>query len=287
MAEDNTPAPGLTQGPGEDTSAGVNAKIRNNILGAAQKMAGSLGGSAANPKDPPVYLGFELTDADLKEARSQGATVTNYLPASQVTQQFYGWDEATKNKFLMQLSLAGYDNVDQAPDGKLAELWGAYVDQAGKYNAAGVKMTPWDILAKDIRQKEKAARVQPRSVTTTSTNLDVSSALSARAIFQQATHALLGRAPTKAETKLFQARLNAYEQANPQVTTTTTSYAGGLATDPNTGQVTGQTSKTTGGVNAAERAMMAEDAVKVDPEYGAYQAASNGMNWLMEMVNGG
>ena len=36
---------------------------------------------------------------------------------------------------------------------------------------------------------------------------------------------------------------------------------------------------------AAPRPMVHD--VKADPEYGAYQAATNGMNWLMEMVDGG
>lgn len=234
---------------------------------------------AANVKDPLVYLGFELNDADYKEARSQGLPApVNALPASQVTAQYYQWDQKTRDKFLTQLALTGQD-VDNMPDGKLAALWGAYVDQAASYMSAGKKLTPWDILAKDMAQRE-AAISKPRTVTSTSTSLDVSSALTARAIFQQATQSLIGRAPTSAETRAFQAKLNAYERANPQVTTTTTDYAG-------TGEMTGQTSNTTGGVNQAERAIMAEDAIKVDPEYGSYQAATNGMNWLMELVGRG
>ena len=176
--------------------------------------------------------------------------------------------------------------MDGARDADLRKLWASYVEQSAIKLSSGVKLTPWDMLAKDRRQREQTY-VKPRSVTQTATNLDISSALTARAIFQEATRALLGRAPTKAETRSFQARLNAYEQANPQTTTTTTTYAGGMAGAAGTGDATGSTSVTKGGVASADRAMMAEDAAKADPEYGAYQAATNGMNWLMEMVNGG
>lgn len=244
----------------------------------------------ANPKDPLVYLGTVRTNAlDVKEARMEGATapssVEYALPLSQVEAQYYTWDQKTKDQFLTQLALTGQD-VEGMPDGKLAALWAAYAGQAASYRTAGKNLTPWDILAKDRKQRESAI-VKPRTVTQTATNLDISSALTARAIFQEATKALLGRAPTKAELRTFQSRLNAYEQANPQTTTTTTSYAGGLAGAAGTGDVTGQSSVTRGGVQAADRAMIAEDAAKANPEHGAYQAATSGMSWLMEMVNGG
>ncbi len=248
--------------------------------------------STSNPKDPLVYLG-QKEDPRLfgssgyyssLGAGGKPALVDDVLPLSQVAAQYYQWDQKTKDRFLTQLALTGQD-VDTMPDAKVAALWGAYAEQAASYRSAGKNLTPWDIIAKDRKQREQAY-VKPRSVTQTATNLDVSSALTARAIFQEATRALLGRAPTKAETRSFQARLNAYEQANPQVTTTTTTYAGGMAGAAGTGDATGSTSVTKGGVTAADRAMMAEDATKADPEYGAYQAATNGMNWLMEMIGG-
>lgn len=233
-----------------------------------------------------VFLGFTLSDADRKEARMEGAQAFSELPASAVAAQYYTWDQKTKDKFLLSLGLAGVQNPDQLPDSEIQKLWASYVNQAAAYNTSGVKLTPWDVISKDMKQRETAYQ-KARTVTTTSTNLDMSSALTARAIFQEASRALLGRAPTKAETKLFQSQLNAYERANPQTTTTTTSYAGGAVGAPGTGEATGQSSTTKGGVTSADRAMMAEDAAKADPEYGAYQAASNGMNWLMEMINGG
>lgn len=246
----------------------------------------------ANPKDPAVYMGQVGTVAGLSaadQARAESGKL-NVLkddapPLSAVAAQYHTWDQKTHDKFLTQLSLAGYD-TDKMRDNDVFEMWANYSAQAAAKYAAGVKLTPWDMLAKDRKQRESTV-VQPRTVTQTATNLDISSALTARAIFQEATKALLGRAPTKAETRTFQSRLNAYEQANPQTTTTTTSYAGGIAGAVGTGDVTGQSSVTSGGTTSADRAMIAEDAAKADPEYGAYQAATSGMNWLMEMVNGG
>jgi hypothetical protein len=40
-------------------------------------------------------------------------------------------------------------------------------------------------------------------------------------------------------------------------------------------------------VTAASLQLMAQEEAKKNPEYGAYQAATNGMNWLMEMIGGG
>lgn len=288
-----SPTPGLTHAPGGNPKQAQADNLREQSKEYAEKRLGQSGGggTSANLKDPMVYLGtIATTSADTKEARLEGAkapsSVDYRLPASQVAAQYYTWDQATKDKFLLGLNLSGIQNVDQLPDSEIQKLWASYVNQAGSYNASGVKVTPWDILAKDGRQREKAFQ-KARSVTTTSTNLDMSSALTARAIFQQATHALLGRAPTKAETKLFQSRLNAYEKANPSVSTTTTQYAGGVVGEPGTGEATSQNTTTTGGVTSADRSMMAEDAIKVDPEYGAYQAGAVGMQWLMEAVNGG
>ncbi len=278
-----TPAPSPNAAPKTFREAIVDASAAGPV--AAPK--------TANAKDPAVYLGQRENPSLMGSSgyySSLGAggkrqTIDDAVPLSEVAAQYHRWDQKTHDKFLTQLSLAGYD-TDKMRDNDVFEMWANYSAQAAAKYMAGVKLTPWDMLAKDRKQRESVV-VAPRTVTQTATNLDISSALTARAIFQEATKALLGRAPTKAETRSFQSRLNAYEKANPQTTTTTTSYAGGLMGAVGTGDVTGQSSTTRGGVQAADRAMIAEDAAKTDPEYGAYQAATSGMNWLMEMVNGG
>lgn len=233
--------------------------------------------SSGGTKDPLVYLG--RSDTLMGEMRF--ATPGQYdksAKLSEVAGQYYDWDAKTKNKFLTQLSLAGYD-TSKMKDGDIANMWGTYAEQAASYykGGRGQRLTPWDILAKDREQRESYLKT-PRSVTQTSKSFDMSTQQDAHAIFMQAAQSLLGRDPTKSEVASFQRTLNAYEKANPTITTATTSYVGD--------EVTGQTSTTTGGVKEGGRAVLAMEDIKDDPEYGAYQAATNGMNWLMEMVGG-
>jgi hypothetical protein len=239
----------------------------------------------ANPKDPLVYLGQMeapgmagssgyyqyLASGGKPKVADQTATL------SEVANQYYNWDQKTKDKFLSQLALTGRD-VTGLADAQIAALWGAYAQQAGAYYGAGQKLTPWDILAKDMRQREAFMRT-PRTETATATDIQTSTSEDAHAIFLQAAQSLLGRDPTKSEIKTFQSALNAYEKANPRITKTTSNYLGD--------QLQSQSQTTEGGVSAEARGILAMEDIKKDPEYGAHQAATNGMNWLMEMVQGG
>lgn len=230
--------------------------------------------TAASAKNPPVYMG--TTNAPGPVGMGM---VLNTPTLDEVTQSYYSWDQKQKDKFLSQLSLAGYD-TNGMKDAQAAQLWGAYAGQAAKYfnGGDGQRFTPWDILAMD-RRKREAYLSTPRTETATSTSVDLSTNADARAIFLQAAQSLLGRDPTKAETKVFQSALNAQERANPTVTTTTQNFIGDTLQD--------QQSTTTGGMGAEAKTILAMDDIKKDPEYGAFQAATNGMNWLMEAVNGG
>src|SRR5688500_18852935 len=128
-------------------------------------------------------------------------------------------------------------------------------------------------------QQREAYMNTPRTVTQTSTAFDMSTREDAHAIFLQAAQSLLGRDPTKSEIGAFQKALNAYEKANPTVTTQTTNYMGDT--------VTGQTSTTKGGVKEGARQLMAVEDVKKDPEFGAYQAATTYFDAMMQMIGGG
>jgi hypothetical protein len=216
-----------------------------------------------NAKNPSVYMG-----ADSRIA---------FMPADQAAQLYYQWTAKTKSRFLSQLGLAGYD-VGQLKDAQLASLWGGYVDVASKYALAGQNFSPWDVLGKDIAQRESEV-AKPRTVTQTQKSYNLSTAEDAHALFQGAAQTLLGRDPTKAEIARFKATLNKYEQANPTMTTTTSDYLGQ--------ELQNQSSTTKGGVSAASQGLMAQEEAKKNPEYGAYQAATSGMNWLMEMIGGG
>lgn len=261
----------------------VNEAVQRNA--AARGTTAGSGSGKANPQNPMVYLGTQ-TRTDLAGSSSYyahlgsgGKPITQDVTAtaSEVAQQYYSWDQKTKDKFLSQLALTGRD-VTGLADGQIAQLWAAYVGQAASYYGANQKLTPWDIIAKDMKQREIFMKT-PRTVTQTATDVQLSTQQDAHAIFLQAAQSLLGRDPTKSEIKTFKAALNAYEKANPRTTTTTSQYLGD--------QLQSQSQKTTGGVSEASRGLMAMEDIKKDPEYGAYQAATNGMNWLMEMVQGG
>lgn len=252
------------------------------FFGAVQAEAAKAGASSGpSQKDPPVFLGWKTPTAP------QGPYAPGYKPVglfatapmdtgtvTQVTGQFYGWDQPTRDKFLAQAGLAGYDTGNMK-DGQLAALWGNYVAQAAEYLKNGVKVTPWDIMAKDRAQREAAG---PRTVTQKSTSYDLSTEGDARAIFYTAAQQLLGRDPTKAETLSFQKALNKMERANPTVTTTTSNYMGQ--------ELQSQESTTEGGVKEGARQMEAMDIAKAKPEYGAYQASTTYFNALMAMIGG-
>lgn len=217
---------------------------------------------ASNPKNPNLYLGAESPIA--------------FMDYSDAVNMYYMWDTKTRNKFMSQLNLAGYDTT-QMRDADVAKLWAGYVGVSAQYQVAGKRVTPWDVLGKDIAQRSEQAS-EPRTVTASQKSYNISTAEDAAALFQGAAQTLLGRDPTKAEQSRFKSILNKYEQAHPATTTTTSTYVGQ--------DLQNQSSETEGGVSAAAQSYIASEEAKKNPEYGAYQAATNGMNWLMEMLGG-
>lgn len=272
MASEPTPTPGSA--PTAPTSSGSSsAKSAADIakeLGAVYGSSSAAGGT----KDPLVYLGQN----SMLQGEMRYTAGTSYYDKtdklSSVSNQYYNWDQKTKDKFLTQLSLAGIDTTS-LKDADVAKLWGSYAEQAASYYAAGTKLTPWDILSKDREQREAYLKT-PRSVTQTQTTSNLSTGADSHALFLQAAQSLLGRDPTKSEVSSFQKALNAYEKKNPTVSTTTSNYVGDTLQSQNT--------TTKGGVTDASRGLMATEDIKADPEYGAYQAATTYFGALMDMI---
>lgn len=272
MADDES----VFQAGGTNIAGATSGQSQVDALSKAVESFKSSTPTSGGTKDPLVYLGQN----DQMQGEMRFTAGTNYYDktakSSEIASQYYNWSSGTKNKFLTQLGLAGYD-TSQMRDAQIAQMWADYVGQAASYYSTGAKLTPWDILAKD-RQQREAYMNTPRSVTQTSTSLDMSTKEDAHAIFLQAAQSLLGRDPTKSEISSFQKALNAYEEKNPTVTTQTTNYMGD--------EVTSQDATTTGGVSDSARGLMATEDVKADPEYGAYQAATTYFDAMMEMVGG-
>ena len=255
-------------------------KNTNSFNDAVKKASQSMGSSQTrSAKDPPVYLGakYKPGTQDYYDMIRRGHSADNVMNLSQAQQMYFGFDQKTRDKFLSQLQLAGYD-ASTLNDNKLSQLWAGYVAQAAGYYASGKKVTPWDVIAKDMQQREATA-AQPRTVTSTQVQANESTRTDASALFEQAATSLLGRAPTKSESSKFFGALNKYEKANPTVTTTTSNYSG-------EGDLTSQSSTSKGGVSADARAYLAEQQAKADPEYGAYQAATTYMGALMQAIKG-
>lgn len=295
MALPMADSPGLMPSPqiGKDPDAKNKAKKNESFNNAVSNMVSdAMAKGSGSTKDPLVYLGYTKQSPTnqislyqpgmqpmpgtptLGKQTGSGIVSPDTRPLSSVKGDYYDWDNKTKNKFLSQLNLAGYD-TSKMRDSDVAGLWGAYAEQASAYYAQGKTLTPWDILAKDRAQREAYVST-PRTVTSTSTSYDMSTAADAEGMFNQAAQSLLGRAPTKSEIAAFQKSLNKYEKANPTVTTQTTNYLGD--------EVTGQTSESSGGVTDVARNTIASNDIKADPEYGAYQASTTYFNALMQMI---
>jgi hypothetical protein len=251
-----------------------------------------------DPENPPIYLGRESPTAPLMGRRPealagesdkavargrQGVGAPKVQNYNDVVNQFYLWDDATKQKFRSQLALTGAD-VQHMNDAQLQKAWSGYVAQSGAYwqNGNGKGLTPWDVMSMDMANREKQGPIKSTS-TNTSTALDISTREDANYIAQQAARSLLGRDPTQQEISRLLGTLNQYERDNPRVTTSTQT-----STQQPGGDTTSESSSTAqGGVSAEARNMLAQQQLKQGPEYGAYQAATTYFNDLMQVLGRG
>ncbi len=212
----------------------------------------------------------------------------------QVSNEFFGWDERKKEEFRTRVAMAGLD-PQRMNDTQLASVWRGYVEQAAQYKVNGINRSPDEVLGLDqiaheqrrLRELEEEKVQGPVTTTSTQTSTDLSTKMDAKAMLYTAAKTLLGRAPSEAEVGSFFANLNAEETANPtQVntvsTTTPTTDAEGMQIDRT--EVQSQTR--TGGVSADAKSMMAMDAAKANPEYGAYQAGTKVHDAFMDLVFG-
>lgn len=241
--------------------------------------SGSTGGYS-DPQNPNVYLGRKPTEKRRNINPGMAATFERAGAVSDsvdednlqnVSNQYYLWDDATRQKFRAEVALTGID-VSRASDQDMAKIWGSYSAQSAAYwmNGLGKPITPWDVIAMDRKNRETQG---PKTSTNTSYNL--SGQGDAKYIAQQAARSLLGRDPTQSEINTLLNSLNAAERANPTVSTTTTQVDGNSSTT------------TTGGVTDATRAMQAQDQFKNSNEYGAFQAATTYYNDMISVIRGG
>lgn len=208
------------------------------------------------------------------------------------------WSDKEKRNFVNKGIL--YKLPGFSPDMGLPEMvdaWTKLVDRSQEFSKGGTDWSPWDVMESykndgkfgtvrrgdwlyDVATGEKIKYVGPKTKTTTDKRVDLSSPEDVKALTTQMLSELLGRAPTVEELARYRAAINGYEEANPEVTTTTTTL-------DDMGEAVSQSSKTTGGASEAARAGLVTEPAKKGPEYGKYQSATTYFDAMMQMIGGG
>lgn len=227
----------------------------NRLMSAAQQSLGQLGGAAVRTAAGQVKQPVWMT-------------------TQQALDSFYGWSAKQQSAFVSKATLAGLlkpgDGVMEAD-----ALWQKLVKEAAAYGAQGAQVSPMDILSSYVG----SGSAGPTTRTTTQKQVDLTDPTTAKAMATDMWQQLLGRNPNPGELGGFASALNQAEQANPSITTTTTSYDAA-------GNATGESSTTTGGMTDEGRQYLAEQRIQGMPEYGATQAATTYMNALESAING-
>lgn len=215
------------------------------------------------------------------------------------------WDQKQMQEFVnkgIAYKIKGFDSNMGMPD--ILSAWDDLVRASYELNQGNPsrKWTPWDVMNSyannegkfgttrkgewiyDIATGKPVKYVGPTSKTTTNKQINLSSPEEVRALAMQTLREALGRNPTADELTQYRASINSLEQANPEVTTTTTQLKPNLAT----GEVeqTAQSSTTTGGVGQAGAEAAIMGSVEKSPEYAKFQGA-NYFNALLAMLGGG
>lgn len=294
----------------QDSSGGYGAQV------ASRYGVGVTGGSTVRPGvSAPGMVGPQPGSPMSQVYMGSGGTVANTADPTgarkQAAQpQYLGYDEANLlpttwtpqqlKKFVNQgilYKLPGFGSDMGMPE--IVDAWGNLVDSAQVLSKGGQNWSPYDVMESysqkpgafgtvksadgdwllDARTGEKIKYVGPRSKTTTSKRVDLSSAEDVKALTTQMLTELLGRVPTADELGKYKSAMGSYEQAHPEMATTTTRInEQGVATDEST--------TTSGGVSDAARASLITTQAKEGPEYAKYQSATTYWNAFMQMIGG-
>lgn len=209
------------------------------------------------------------------------------------------WSEAEKRDFISKgilYKMPGFNADMGAPE--LMDAWKSLVDSSVEFSQnSGKNWSPQDVMNSyanddknfgtirkgdwlyDAATGEKIKYVGPRTKTTTSKNVNLSSYEDVKALTTQMLTELLGRAPTMEEVAQYKSTIGGYEKANPEVTTTT-------STLNDMGETVSQSSTTEGGVSSAARQQLIQDQATNTPEYGKFQSGTTYFNALMQMLGG-
>ncbi len=304
---------GLDSGGSFGVGAGIASQYGVNIQG------GAITASAGGPVDSGrVYMGTKKgkTSGTIHEIGPDGRPVLVPVTRDIETEDYMDLEEARGlpaiwaredpkklrdfvNKGIIA-KMPGFDGDMGLPE--IMDKWDDLLTMSAELDKRGQKWSPWDIMntygntkgkfgterrgdfVYDIATGQAVKYVGPTTKTTKDSRVNLTSAEDVKAIAMQALREALGRAPTAEEVAKFKSTINALEQSQPEVTTTTSQLKPNLQT----GEVetVSQSSTTSGGVSQAAIQETILGAVEGSEEAGKYQAGTTYFNALMGLIGG-
>ncbi len=255
------------------------------------------GGTGVPNPNSPIYMG---RGDILKPGGPMGPPVygDKIQPYEEVRLMPMHWDDATMRKFVntgVLNKIPGFDVGMGLPE--IVSAWEDMVQSSYALSTSARKVSPWDIMSTygnskgkfgtirkgdweyDVATGEKVKYVGPRSKTTTQKRVDLSSPEEARALTNQMLTELLGRAPTAEEMARYRSAINSYEQANPEVATTTVQIN-------EMGEETSSSTTSVGGASQAALGQIISEQAKQGPEYGKVQSGTTYYNAFLQLLGG-
>lgn len=299
--------PGQKQPPKPKAGAAptLNDLIAQSNSLAAQALVGTSSSTGKPGDNDTIYMGTTTAPmtgpyGDIQHGLNRDNNMT-YADARNLPASWYVSDPNKLKKLVntgILNKVPGFNVGMGLPD--IMSAWDDLVTASFMLNqsSSGKKWTPWDVLntygnSKNnfgtVRQGDwlydaatgaKLKYVGPRTKTTTSRDVNLSSSEDVKALTTQILTQALGRAPSDKEVAQFKSTINAQEEANPSLTTTTSTYN-------DQGEVSSQSNKTTGGFDQAAQQQLVLDQTAKTPEYAKYQSGTTYWNAMMQMLTGG
>ena len=281
-----------------DLYAQILQSVQGSMSGVSSAAAGKI---AANSQ---IYMSGNLNRGNIPQSAQQfaGGTTMSYDQARLLPRDWMESDPSQLKKLVnmgILNKVPGFDVGMGLPE--IVSAWDDLVQasfEMNKNSKSDKKWTPWDVLNTysnskmnygtvrkgdweyDVATGEKLRYVGPKTKTTSSRDVNLSSAEDVKALTSQVLTQALGRAPTPDEVATYKSTINAQENANPTLTNTT-------QTLNDQGEVASQSSKTTGGFDAAAQQQLVQDQAAKSPEFAKYQSGTTYWNSLMQMLTGG
>lgn len=191
------------------------------------------------------------------------------------------WDRLVTRSFELNQGLSP-DEKKWTP----MDIMATYANEKGKFGTK--REGDW---VYDVATGERIKYVGKTTRTQKSKQVDLSSAEDVQALTTQVLREALGRAPNAKELAQFKATITGFEQAHPQVTTTTQTITPEQIEEARTSgrdvwETAESSSVTKGGVTDAARAQIVQEPVQETKEYGKYQSGTTYFNALMALIGG-